>query len=120
MKRSNYIVAAAILLLSTASLQAQQPKTSSGAYITYVADQIVGTDTYTLTTNADGSAEAQAEVSFGTTKFKTITRTLRNKPVSFTREADGAPLLSVEFGNGRSWCWLGDRDRWIALSLSRR
>lgn len=100
MKHSTCIVAVLILLLSAGSLAAQQPKTSSGTYVTYLDNQVVGIDTYTLTTNADGSAQVLSEMTFGATKFKTTTRALRNKPVSFTKESAGAPPIVVEVSEG--------------------
>jgi len=99
-KRSTYIVAVTILLLFAAATQAQQSTPSSGTYVTYVDGQAVGTDSYTLTTNADGSVQAQAEVTLGPTKFKAITKTVQNKPVSFTKESEGTQQLLVEIGNG--------------------
>jgi alpha-beta hydrolase superfamily lysophospholipase len=99
MKHSTVIIVL-ILTLSGATVFAQQAKTTSGTYTTYVGDQLIGTDTYTLATNADGSAQTQSEVSFGPTKFKATTIARQNKPVSFKREAAGAPTILVEFING--------------------
>ncbi|HMJ26296.1 MAG TPA: alpha/beta fold hydrolase [Pyrinomonadaceae bacterium] len=100
MKHLIYFISVVTLLLTGANVRAQQAQTSSGVYVTYVGGQLYGTDTYTLTTNADGSVEAQAEVSFNNATFKAVTRAVQNKPVSFTRESPGAPQLVVEFANG--------------------
>lgn len=100
MKHSISIIAVFILAISGATVFAQQGKTVSGTYTTYVADQPIGTDTYTLTTNPDGSQQAQSEVIFGSTKFKATTVAKQNKPVSFRREAAGAPTILIEFING--------------------
>jgi uncharacterized protein len=100
LKHLIYFISVVILLLTAANIHAQQAKTSSGVYITYVGDQLFGTDTYSLTTNADGSVEAQAEVTFNNAKFKAVTRAVQNKPVSFATESAGTQQLVVEFGNG--------------------
>jgi pimeloyl-ACP methyl ester carboxylesterase len=89
-----------ISFLSVSTIHAQQSGTSSGTYTTYIGDQLFGTDNYTLTFNADGSAQAQAEVTWGPTKFKVVTKAVRNKPASFTRDTDGAPQLVIEFEAG--------------------
>jgi hypothetical protein len=99
LKNSIYVISVAILLLTAANIQAQPAKASSGVYVTYIGDQIYGTDTYTFTTNADLSVDAQAEVTFGDAKFKAVTRAIQNKPVSFTKESGGTPQLVVEFGS---------------------
>jgi pimeloyl-ACP methyl ester carboxylesterase len=88
-KRSTYIIAIVILLQSAASMQAQQAKTSSGTYTTYIADNPFGIENYTLTTNADGSTQSQSDGNFGPTKFKTTTRAEKNRPKIFTVTADG-------------------------------
>jgi dienelactone hydrolase len=100
LKHLIYVILVAILLLTATNTQAQQPKISSGSYVTYLGDQVLGTDTYTLTTKPDGSVEAQAEVTFNGTQFKSLTRAVQNKPVSFRSESAGGPQLVVEFGGG--------------------
>jgi uncharacterized protein len=100
LKRLIFIVAAFILSVVTASSQGPQPKTSSGTYITYADGQVFGSDSYILTTNTDGSAQAQAEISFGPGKFKSLTKVAQNKPISFTRDVEGTPQMVVEFGDG--------------------
>ena len=92
------LVALAICLLSTSFTQAQQSKTSAGTYTTYVGEQLFGTDNYTLTTNADGSTQAQADITFGPTKMKAVTRVAGKTPVNFTMEIAGALVLTVEIG----------------------
>ncbi len=89
-----------ISFLSASAIQAQQAKTSSGAYTTFIGDEPFGTENYTLITNADGTALAQADVTWGQSKFKTITRTARNTPVDFTMEVNGATVLVEEFSEG--------------------
>ncbi len=100
MKHTIFIFVVLILALSGATVWAQQTKTASGTYTTYVGEQLIGTDTYTSTTNTDGSVQTQSEVTFGPTKFKATTVAKQNKPVSFTREAAGAPTILLEFING--------------------
>src|SRR6476469_2080367 len=99
MKHSTIIVVL-ILALSAATVYAQQAKTTSGTYTTYVAEQLYGTDAYTMATNADGSGQTQSEVTFGPTKFKATTLVKQNKPVSFKRESAGAPTILIECING--------------------
>jgi pimeloyl-ACP methyl ester carboxylesterase len=89
-----------ISFLSVSAIHAQQASTSSGTYTTYIGDQLFGTDNYTLTVNADGSAQAQADVTWGPTKFRAVTKAMRNKPVSFAEDTDGAPQLVIEFDAG--------------------
>ncbi len=97
----NLFISAIIVIVSFLSVatSAQQPKTSSGTYTTYLGDQSIGTDNYTLTVNADGSVEVQADDSLGPTKFKANTRLVGNKPVRFSKESEGASLI-VEIGDG--------------------
>jgi uncharacterized protein len=94
------ILAAVFTFLSTSATQAQQVKTSSGTYTTYLSEQPIGTDDYRLTVNPDGSAQAQADIDFANTKFRTTTKAAAYKPVGFTKEANGSPTLVVEIGNG--------------------
>jgi pimeloyl-ACP methyl ester carboxylesterase len=89
-----------ISLLSVSAIHAQQAKTSSGTYTTYIGDETFGTEDYTLTTNADGTALAQAVVAFGPAKFKAVTTTARNTPVNFTMEINGTTVLVEEFSEG--------------------
>lgn len=96
MKRSIVIVAVVILALCGASIKAQQAKTSSGTYTTYVGEQLFGFEDYTLTTNADGSTQSQSAGTFGPSKFKTITKAERMKPVSFAVTTDSG-TLQAEF-----------------------
>ena len=89
-----------ISFLSVSAIHAQQTSTSSGTYTTYIGDQLFGTDNYTLTVNADGSAQAQADVTWGSAKFKAITKLARNMPLNFTMEVNGATVLVEEFSEG--------------------
>ena len=91
MKRSIYLIVAGILLLA-ASIQAQQPKISTGTYTTYISDQPFGLENYTFTTNADGSTQSQSDGTFGPSKFKTTTKAEGNRPVTFTVTANGVTL----------------------------
>ncbi len=100
MKLFIYAIVVIISSLSVLGIHAQQANTSSGTYTTYIGDQLLGTDNYTLTINADGSAQARAEVTWGPAKFRVVTKAIGNKPVSFTEDADGAPQLLIEFGAG--------------------
>src|SRR6202047_3763565 len=96
MKRSTIIIAVVILILCGASIKAQQAKTSSGTYTTYVGEQLFGFEDYTLTINADGSTQSQSAGTFGPSKFKTITKAERMKPVSFAVTTDSG-TLQAEF-----------------------
>jgi len=93
-------IVVAISFLFASAIHAQQASTSSGTYTTYASDQPLGTDNYTFTANPDGSAQAQSDVTWGPVKFRVVTKSLRNKPVSFTEEVAGAPQLLIEFGPG--------------------
>ncbi|MDX6574147.1 MAG: hypothetical protein QOE96_100 [Blastocatellia bacterium] len=98
MKRSIITIAVVILALSGVSTQAQQPKTSSGTYTTYIGEQVFGIEDYTLTLNVDGSAQSQSTGTFGPAKFKTSTKAERMKPVSFAVTTDGG-TLQAEFAS---------------------
>lgn len=100
MKHSISFIIVFMLALSGATVSAQKAKTTSGSYTTFVAEQLFGTDSYTVSSNADGSVQMQSDVAFGPTKFKATTMALQNKPVSFLREAAGAPTIRIEFSNG--------------------
>ncbi len=100
MKLFIYAIVVSISFLSVSAIHAQQAKTSSGAYTTFIGDEQFGTENYTLTTNADGSAQSQADIAWGPAKFKAITKLARNMPVTFTMEVNGAAVLVEEFSEG--------------------
>ena len=90
MKHSTHLIAVVIFLLCAATMQAQEPKTSSaGTYTTYIGDKLFGVENYVLTTSADGSTQSQSDGTFGPSKFKTTTQAERNRPKTFTVTADG-------------------------------
>jgi pimeloyl-ACP methyl ester carboxylesterase len=95
-----YAIVVIALFLSVPAIPAQQAKTSSGAYTTFIGNEAFGTENYTLTTNADGSAQSQADITWGPAKFKAITKLARNTPVNFTMEVNGATVLVEEFSEG--------------------
>src|SRR5450432_2029071 len=88
----------ASLLLVSITL-GQQPKTSTAGYTTYVGDQKFATETYTLTTSANGSTNSVADVAFGGKKFRATTVLVGNRPVSYTLEMAGVVALKDEFTN---------------------
>lgn len=98
MKHSTCLIVV-LILLCAASIQAQQAKTSSGTYTTYVGDQPYGIENYTLTTNADGSSQTQSDGGFGAMKFKTTTSSTHNRPVRFTLTIEGRGTLQADFAD---------------------
>jgi dienelactone hydrolase len=86
-----------IPLLFASFALAQQPSTASGAYTTYVGDQRFATETYTITSDANGSMKSVADVAFGNTKFRATTLIVNNRPVTYTMEVGGAVSLKEEF-----------------------
>lgn len=82
-----------VVLYLVTGIYAQQPKTESGTYSTYVGDQLFGTEDYSLTNDADGAVKSEAEISFATTKFHATTVMAKNRPLSFLIEMGGARTL---------------------------
>ncbi len=71
---------------------------AAGTYTTYLGAQPLGTESYTLKTNADGSRRTEAEASFTSLKFKAVTVFgPDNRPLSFETEMNGAKTLAEEF-----------------------
>jgi pimeloyl-ACP methyl ester carboxylesterase len=71
---------------------------SAGSYKTYLGGQVFGTESYTLSTRADGSRRAEADVVFTGVKFKASTvYGADNRPLSFETETNGARTLAEEF-----------------------
>ena len=71
---------------------------ASGTYTTYVAGQQFGTESYTVSTRADGSRLTEADVTFTGLKFKATTIFgPDNRPLRYSSETNGAPTLAEEF-----------------------
>lgn len=71
---------------------------SAGGYTTRVGGQPFGTESYKLTTNADGSRRAEADAAFGGTKLKVLTAVgTDGRPARFEMEVNGAKALTQEF-----------------------
>ena len=71
---------------------------SAGGYTTRVGGQPFGTESYKITTNADGSRRAEADAAFGGTKLRVITAVgADGRPARFEMEVNGAKALTQEF-----------------------
>ena len=71
---------------------------SAGGYTTRVGGQPFGTESYKITTNADGSRRAEADAAFGGTKLKVLTAVgADGRPARFEMEVNGAKALTHEF-----------------------
>ena len=70
---------------------------SSGVYTTYLNDQPFGTETYTVTRDADASQRSVADISFSGVQMKATAVFVRNRPVSFMMEMGGSRTLTEEF-----------------------
>ncbi len=79
----------------------QQPP-ASGAYVTYLGEQLIGEETYDLTRAADGTTTATADVAVAGNKSKTKTVVTKGKAVSFSAEMGGATVVSAEFAAGKA------------------
>jgi hypothetical protein len=82
---------------ATTTQTASPPHASSGAYTTFLGEQLIGTETYTITQNADGSHRSEADASFAGTRFKLTTTFMQNRPVRLELAQGGAPSLTAEF-----------------------
>ena len=94
-----FFIFAITVAVSALCVAAQQPA-ASGSYTTYIGEQAFGTESYTLTANADGSAQSEADVSFGPLKYHAVTKAAANKPTRFELAIVGAPPLAVDFADG--------------------
>ncbi len=71
---------------------------SAGGYTTRVGGQTFGTESYKITTSADGSRRAEADAAFGGTKLKVLTAVgADGRPARFEMEVGGAKALTQEF-----------------------
>ncbi len=71
---------------------------SAGGYTTRVGGQTFGTESYRITTNADGSRRAEADAAFGGAKLKVLTAVgADGRPARFEMEVNGAKALTQEF-----------------------
>jgi uncharacterized protein len=71
---------------------------SAGGYTTRVGGQTFGTESYKITTNADGSRRAEADAAFGGTKLKVLAVVgADGRPARFEMEVNGAKALTQEF-----------------------
>ncbi|HVF58110.1 MAG TPA: alpha/beta fold hydrolase [Pyrinomonadaceae bacterium] len=99
MKNFAYAVIAIVVALFAVGLptaHAQGP--SSGTYKTYIGEQPLGTESYTLTVQPDGTRRAESEMALGPSKAKAVTVVSGNRPVSFTLELGGVMAVSTQFG----------------------
>ena len=104
MKNLIYAAAAAALALLLADGRPQvlgqvaPPPPASGVYTTYVGDQQLGTESYSVAASADGTRTSVAEVALAGTKFKATTVVAPDHaPLRYAMEAGGAETLSEEF-----------------------
>ena len=72
---------ALILALGSLSTQAQQKL--SGSYTMTIGPRIVSQETFTITVDASGAIEAQADVEPGPNKIHTVTKATKAGPQSF-------------------------------------
>lgn len=99
--------AAVIAAIVWVTLAAQQQ--SSGTYTTYISGREVVVENYTLVTTAEG-AKAEAEIEAGGNTQKATTVVVAGKPVSFSVEAGGVKLLSVDLSPGSARLQVGGRE----------
>ena len=86
---------AALVAGGTSPASAQE---SAGGYTTRVGGQPFGTESYKITTNADGSRRAEADAAFGGTKLRVVTAVgADGRPARFEMEVNGAKALTQEF-----------------------
>jgi pimeloyl-ACP methyl ester carboxylesterase len=70
----------------------------AGTYTTYLGAQQLGSESYTLKTNADGSRRTECEATFTSLKFKAVSVFgADNRPLSFETETNGSKTLAEEF-----------------------
>jgi hypothetical protein len=73
MRRLLSALAACLAALAAGGASPVFAQESAGGYTTRVGGQTFGTETYKITTNADGSRRAEADASFGGTKLRALT-----------------------------------------------
>ena len=73
-------------------------KVAAGTYTTYVAGQQFGTESYKVSTRADGSRRTEADVTFAGLKFRATTDFgPDNRPLGYSSETNSARTLAEEF-----------------------
>ena len=82
------------MLFVTMPALAQQ---SSGSYTMFVGGNTVGTETYTMNPEPDGSLRAEAEFTMGGSKRRTTTVLSKWRPISFLAQAGESTLISAVF-----------------------
>ena len=95
--RSYAFAAAALLLVAAVQTRAQQEQVS-GKYTSYVGGRAIATESYTLTTAADGTLRAEAEVGpEGGARQRLVTVASRTGPKSFAAEVGGQKIYEAQF-----------------------
>ena len=97
MRRAIY--AAPVLLL--AFLTAVQARQQTGVYTMYVGGNLASTETYTITTQADGAVKAEADIAVKGPKQKTTTVVAKDRPVSFAAQIGDAKVISAVFDGSK-------------------
>jgi uncharacterized protein len=91
--------AAALLLAAAINARAQEQL--SGKFTSYVGERVIATESYTLTSAADGGLRAEAEVGpEGGARQKLATVASRSGPVSFAAEVGGQKVYEAQFAAG--------------------
>lgn len=92
--------AAAMLLVAAAQTRAQ-PEQVSGKFTSYVGGRAIATESYTLTSAADGTLRAEAEVGpEGGARQRLVTVASRTGPASFAAEVGGQKIYEAQFAAG--------------------
>jgi len=102
-----------VLILALGSVSvAQGQQKLSGSYTMTIASQIISQETFTITVDATGAIEAQADVESGPNKIHTVTKATKTRPQSFAFTVPNKAGSTVIFtGNTARISTTGQADR---------
>jgi len=90
---------ALILALGSLSVTQAQQKLS-GSYTMTIGPQMIAQETFTITLDANGGMEAEADVQSGPNKVHTVTKATKAGPQSFAFTVPDQPDTTVTFSGG--------------------
>jgi hypothetical protein len=97
--KTRFFTAAVLLLIAAVNARAQEQLT--GKFTSYVGGRAIATESYTLTSAADGGLRAEAEVGpEGGARQKLLTVASRTAPSSFAVEVGGQKVYEAQFAAG--------------------
>jgi uncharacterized protein len=100
---------AVIFFLAVGSLVVQAQQKLSGSYVMTINGLTATNESFTLTIQQDGAADAEADIQAGNNSTHTSTKTTKAGPQSFVLSITNLPALAAEFKDGTARVILADQ-----------